>query len=330
MNKPRNAFTLIELLVVIAIIAILIALLVPAVQKVRAAAARTQCLNNMKQLGLAVHNYHDNYRHLPHSQRPAPTQRSWAPDLLPFLEQANVVSSAYFNLNDNWYSTTPIGASTNNNMATAQMFLAVLICPATPVPQRLQNKMDTPPKIGACGDYFTPEGVSINLNVNGPLPAGQQFATTADLRGVLRPAPEKVTLLSVLDGTSNTIMMGECAGREDVWRGRTMTPAWAKQGDPNCARAQGGAWATNDNPYTIGAKLTPWCTSTGLTTPIPSPMQINVSNESGYLYYSFHDGGAAFCFADGTVRFISSGATLWTLAALTTRSGGEVVNTSDF
>ncbi len=329
MSQSRKGFTLIELLVVIAIIAILIGLLVPAVQKVRAAAARASCMNNMKQIGLAVHNYQQNRREFPSSQLPAPTQRSWAPDLLPYLEQANVVSGAYFNLSDNWYSTTPIGSSANTNMTTAQMFLRIFICPSSPFPERMQNKMDTPPKIGACGDYFAPEGASIKINVNGPLAAGQQFASNADLRGVLRPAPEKSRLVQITDGSSHSIMIAECAGREDVWRGRSMTPAWAKQGDAKCARAQGGAWATNDNPYLIGAKVTPWCTSTGLTSPIPTPMKINVSNESGYLYYSFHDGGAVFCFADGSVHFISEGIDLWTLAALTTRAGEEIVTSGD-
>ena len=91
----------------------------------------------------------------------------------------------------------------------------------------------------------------------------------------------------------------------------------------NCARAQGGAWATNDNPYEIGQRKL-WC-SGAFTTPYPGAMKINATNEWGFLFYSFHTGGATVAFADGSVRFLREGVRLRTLAELVTRAGGEAV-----
>jgi prepilin-type N-terminal cleavage/methylation domain-containing protein len=323
MTPRRSGFTLIELLVVIAIIAILIGLLLPAVQKVREAANRIKCTNNLKQIALAAHNHENNYGYLPYSKRTSQPQRSWAPDLLPFLEQANMVSSAYYNLDENWWRSTTYGGVPIPNATTVQMHLKAFLCPSTPNQNRLQNKTETPPeqnKIGACGDYFIPEGV--HIAINNELPAGQQFSATGDLRGALRAFPDQTTFANFTDGTSNTIFVGECAGREDVWRGRTMTRADANKGSATCARARGGAWATNDNPYEIGQR-TEWCTNANS---IPGPMKINNSNEWGHLYYSFHPTGAVFAMADGSVRFMSENTPLWNLAALTTRAGGEVVS----
>jgi prepilin-type processing-associated H-X9-DG protein len=280
------------------------------------------CSNNLKQIALAMHNHHDTYRMLPYSKRDTFPQRSWAPDLLPFLEQSNLVSAASYDLDQNWWrSTTSTSPSVAiPNAATVRTHLSVFKCPSTPNPYRLQNKTETPPeqnKVGACTDYFVTEGV--NIAINNELIAGEQFPITANLQGALRKYPEQNTFSNIVDGTSNTILAAECAGREDVWRGRTFKPALADKSQPNCARARGGAWATNDNPFEIGTRLD-WCTNGT----IPGPMKINNSNEYGHLFYSFHPGGANFALVDGSVRFCSETTRLRVLASMVTRSGNEV------
>jgi prepilin-type N-terminal cleavage/methylation domain-containing protein/prepilin-type processing-associated H-X9-DG protein len=387
MSQKRRGFTLVELLVVILIIGILIALLFPAVQAARAAARRSSCLNNLRQLGLAFHNYENAEKHLPFSKRVEAdgAARSWVPDLLPYLEQANLVSGANYDLSQDWWRIRsayipdptpgvnpdpanptvfipdPNGSAVPNGI-TAQKFVQVMMCPSTPVQQRTQFKDDAKVgnKIGACGDYFTPEGVHSSILVDLPatypdgtphpiFPAGTTASSNVVLSGVLQPfgagvlpswttslqgdprvgmvtaRPRYPTMDGVTDGTSNTILIGECAGREDVWRGRQMTPANATKG-PGCARARGGAWATNDSSYAIGQRID-WCSSSAS---IPGPMKINNSNEWGFLYYSFHDGGSQFTFADGSARFISDKVALWVLASLTTRAGGEAMSASDY
>jgi prepilin-type processing-associated H-X9-DG protein len=201
--------------------------------------------------------------------------------------------------------------------------LKVLQCPATPTANRMQDKPESPPpnKTGACTDYFPPTGV--HSDINNALPPAQQMPATADLRGVIAfrlPTNLQNRITDVTDGTSASILLGECAGREDVWRQRVMTPVNFTS-TPR-VRARGGAWATLDNPYTIGQRVA-WDPAFG---PIPGPIVINNSNEWGHCFYSFHPGGANFALADGSVRFLDEGATLWTLAALTTRAGGEVVS----
>jgi prepilin-type N-terminal cleavage/methylation domain-containing protein/prepilin-type processing-associated H-X9-DG protein len=327
MRRQRSGFTLIELLVVIAIIAILIGLLLPAVQKVRESANRLSCSNNFKQIGLSLHSYESANGFFPHSKRTTLPQRSWAPDLLPYLEQANVVTGANFNLNESWWRTigqvAPNVGMTIPNGTTARTHFKVFQCPSTPLKDRLQSKKETPPeqdKIGSCTDYFIVEGV--NIAINAELAPADQYPVGSELRGCLQAFPERSSFASVIDGTSNTILFGECAGREDVWRGRTMTPAQTDTSLPNAARARGGSWATNDNPYAIGGRVQ-WPSG---TIPTSVPMRINGSNEWGFLFYSFHTQGANFVFADGSVRFLAESTSLKTLAAMATRAAGEVVS----
>jgi prepilin-type N-terminal cleavage/methylation domain-containing protein/prepilin-type processing-associated H-X9-DG protein len=334
LSTSRSGFTLIELLVVIAIIAVLIGLLLPAVQQARSAARRTQCKNNLKQLALAIHNFEGSQRVFPMTYTATITspsqigQTSWAPQILAHLDQANLLNlGSGWDIKANWWdsSNSNPGAYAGQPVANRQisaMQLAMMNCPSTPGGPRMELKPNSPEtKAGACGDYFSPTGV--HLDINNSLPAASAFSSSSDLRGVLAiyNATTNVQnrISDVTDGTSNSIMLGECAGREDVWRKRTISALDYGSGN---IRARGGAWATNDNVYTIGSQTT---TSFGTgTSTIPGKLAINNSNEYGHCFYSFHDGGANFAFADGSIKFLGESMDLRVLGSLVTRAGGEV------
>lgn len=315
--KQRAGFTLIELLVVIAIIAVLIGLLVPAVQKVREAANRMSCSNNLKQLSLAFLNYETTNSQFPlayTNPNGATKFHNWSPFILPYIEEGNRVKD--YNMNVEWWKTP------NREIVITK--IKTINCPSTPNPDRIQDKPETTPpnKTGAVTDYFPPTGLVPEINQY--LSAADQIPASLDTRGVIcwwQANNPTNRLADILDGTSNSIMLGECAGREDVWRRGVMTPV-AYTGAPK-VRARGGAWATTDNPYTIGSR-NPWDAS---FTAIPGNPGINNSNEWGHGFYSFHSGGANFAMADGSVRYLAQSIELKTLAAMVTRAGGEVIQT---
>lgn len=280
----RNAFTLIELLVVIAIIAILIGLLLPAVQKVREAAARTSCLNNMKQLALALHNYEGVYHFFPASQQLTPPVRSWYPLILPFIEQNNVP----YNLSLNWFDPS--------NLTAIQMRIAIMVCPSVPIDPRFDVAGS------AISDYAAPSEVDLKLYIT------MGMSQPGDLTGAInRRGPTRLAM--ILDGTSNTFLLIEDAGRPDLWNaGRLVGPLGATN----------GAWSDPQQDIRVAGWLYDGTGGEG-----SGPCVMNCTNDNEI--YSFHSGGANCAFADGSVRFISQSTPNWVIAAFTTKAGGELI-----
>jgi prepilin-type N-terminal cleavage/methylation domain-containing protein/prepilin-type processing-associated H-X9-DG protein len=317
-RRVRPGFTLVELLVVIAIIALLIGLLLPAVQKVREAAARVQCQNNLKQMGLAVHNYHDTYQFFPASGwtragagNPAGKWHSWRSAILPFVEQDNL--RRLFDLNSHWWE--------GPNLAAAVYPVRMYECPSTGTRLSITSAVAKPsPAPGrpaltfaqplAPTDYEAIQGVqhgSINPHLPAPLyDANNRFSV------MHRDSKNAVTAVS--DGTSSTIMVVECAARPLVFRGRVANPALSND--------QGIGWADNEGPFSLdGAAADGSAEGCGPAGGCTSAMNRRNDNEP----YSFHSGGGNFLFADGHVRFVRESVDLVTFAALCTRAAGEVV-----
>jgi prepilin-type N-terminal cleavage/methylation domain-containing protein/prepilin-type processing-associated H-X9-DG protein len=300
-NGKRHGFTLIELLVVIAIIAVLLGLLLPAVQKVREAANRMACANNLKQLGLALHNYHDDYRTFPPGQVMAPyarwtTNHGWAVFILPYIEQKSLYDAYHWEVNVADPLNLPVGSTQ----------LKSFQCPSAE-PNRFYTA--GPGGHGACGDYAPTWYV--DPDVVPALVKQGLIDLPADHQGIL--TPNLMTRLSdITDGTSHTILLTEDAGRPRRWRA-------GRLGDDQTV--EGGSW------YAFNSGIMLQGSSPDGTTR-PGPCALNCTNER--QVYAFHSGGANAVFADGSVRFLEASLSIRVLAALVTRAGGEVVSADDF
>jgi prepilin-type N-terminal cleavage/methylation domain-containing protein/prepilin-type processing-associated H-X9-DG protein len=305
----RRGFTLIELLVVIAIIAILMGLLLPAVQKVREAAARMQCSNNLKQIGLACHNYESARGYFPAGALSNPAH-AWSAALLPFLEQDNLFRIYHYEVN---WNDPP-------NYPAVQTSLKVYVCPATPGTGRIDPSIPAQP---AAGDYNTLNAVRLELaNFYLGLQPAATVNTDPRLLGLMvRGAAARFA--DVTDGTSNTPAVTESAGK----------PNWYVLGRqiPGGFRSEAG-WADAAGPFNLTgfdpARYNPAnLTMTGGDVPKPLtpplPCGINCTNHDEI--YAFHTGGANAVFADGSVHFLRADIGIGVLAALVTRAGGEVV-----
>jgi prepilin-type N-terminal cleavage/methylation domain-containing protein len=312
LRARRSAFTLIELLVVIAIIAILIGLLLPAVQKVRDAAARIQCINNLKQFGLALHNYHDTNSVLPEGQHPWTGRRlapwegcwSWQAYILPFMEQDNAWKQAKA-----WQNSDANSYSWNN--PTAAVKVKLYVCPA-----------DSRGNLSYPGP---PNGLLVDQALTGYL--GNAGTITND---VSLPPPQfngvlfwgsKVKLTDITDGTSNTFVVGERPPNSNVEFGWWFA-AYGYDG-----RGTGDCVMTSNDLAIANYFIANYGCPSGVTPAQKIGLQPGnpfVGCDAAH-YWSFHSGGALFLMGDGSARFIAySNNNI--LPALSTRMGGEVAN----
>lgn len=300
----RRAFTLVELLLVIAIIAVLIGLLLPAVQRVREAANRTTCGNNLRQIGLALHGYANTHGGFPPAiEERTPTVPgttgtsvgSWL-FLLSYLEQDVLARQYRWDLD--WFDPP------NRPVVTTR--LKVLQCPSTAAPADREGGGTTPDRgPGACTDYAP------TLQVAPSLAGSSLVERVEDYQGAMgRNA--MVRLIQITDGLSQTILIAEDAGRPQRWQAGQLVPN---------VYTPGGAWASGPNRIGVSG-FDPVARTK------PGPCAINCVNDREV--YSFHPGGARVLFADGSVHFLREGVNIRVLAALVTRAGGEVIPGSDY
>jgi prepilin-type N-terminal cleavage/methylation domain-containing protein/prepilin-type processing-associated H-X9-DG protein len=326
-RRRRGGFTLVELLVVIAIIAVLVGLLIPAVQKVREAANRTQCQNNLKQIALALHSYHDAKKHFPGNHRPVVTnsvRERWFTKTLPQLDQNNIWKN--YDETTNWDSPT--------NLPLTSVPLEVAICPATPDGNRLDGDPALAPGWARIVPTIAVTDYAMLYGLHPTFLVANGF-TQPNYQGVLTKTDgQYIAIADITDGVSNTLLVVESAGRPLLYQnGVKVNANWGQDG------VNGGGWArpasdiwligfgdkagtVAGGPYAINA-------ANGLDHlgqyPLQVPTGAPLGTDGSGQIYSFHSGGANAALADGSVRFLDASLSPGTLGSLVTIAGGEVV-----
>jgi len=355
-HKKRTGFTLIELLVVIAIIAVLIALLLPAVQAAREAARRSQCTNNLKQIGLAMHNYVSTHNVLPWGAGPwGWNDWSMYPMVLPFMEQAPLFNSMNFSC-----GFIDTGRSANSNTTAWRTQLAGLLCPSD------LNRLTS---ADGHNNYMGCVGSAPNSFYGGN--SGQQFAAASPFAGVFPfvgtscncdgtpcggangQSGTKVGFSDILDGLSNTAMVSErvkgIAGNNNTTRDTTSpsssiyqtadlggTSEQSPTGMYAACKALNGATAALVSESPSGEQwYTGYATDTRYNHVMPPNANScsigdNTGREAAYTASSRHSGGVNTLMGDASVRFVKSSVNFQTWWAVGTRAGNETISADGF
>jgi len=340
MSRKNHGFTLVELLVVIAIIGTLVGLLLPAVQAAREAARRSQCGNNMRQLGLASLNYESAKKKLPASLivnigmppgasgqpgYPYPAiVHSWVPQLLPFMEQVNLANN--YNVKYPWMSSPLLVPGTPDNQSVLQTQIGTLLCPSSPTSNRTVTGAykfgaSFPYQKLAVTDYATNSSINpgaitffgyastvtqdklfsaISPQVDG---AGASLVKDSSWPPSASPWLNAKRVAEVIDGTSKTFLLCEDAGRPDFFIGTK------KQS----TQLNDGGWGHHENDYGLDGAVSKFDKTS------PGNCVINCHNDNET--YAFHPSGASHLMTDGSMKFVAEDITPTIYAALITAAG---------